>query len=111
MILKIILYIKSTYQWHGFQVLELDVGDSFEPPGLVAHDELGVSHLPYAGHKILEVPGPTSGAQLHAKDGPSVTLLWSKGHVGTGAPDIPDMELGVDIAVVPNGREGAFVGS
>merc|ERR1740123_1577696 len=90
-------------QRHRLQVLELNIGDSFEPPRLVAHNQLHIANFAHRGEEILDIPGPHPLTELHAEDGPSVPLLGSKRLFGARRSDIPDVKLAVDISH-PAGR-------
>merc|ERR1740123_2078747 len=90
-------------QRHRLQVLELDIGNSFEPPRLVAHNQLHIANFAHGGEEILDIPGPHPLAELHAEDGPSVPLLGSKRLFGARRSHIPDVKLAVDISH-PAGR-------
>jgi hypothetical protein len=46
------------HQRHGLDVLELDVGDALEPPGLVAEDEADIPDLADGREELLNVLGP-----------------------------------------------------
>ena len=71
-----------THQGDGFDVLELHVGDSLEPPGLVAEDESDVSDLSDGRKELVDVARAAPLRQLHDEDRASVALLRSHRQLG-----------------------------
>ena len=64
-----------------------------------------VPDLPDAGEEVLDIPGPDPLTELHAEDGPGVSLLRSEWEVWGVTPHIPDMELIVGSSG-PDGGDG-----
>ena len=66
---------KNVYQRHRLDVLELDVGDAFEAPRLVAEDQPDVANLSDRREKLLDVLRAAPLRQLHHENGSRVALL------------------------------------
>ena len=66
---------KNVYQRHRLDVLELDVGDAFEAPRLVAEDQPDVANLSDRREKLLDVLRAAPLRQLHYENGSRVALL------------------------------------
>ena len=60
---------KNVYQRHRLDVLELDVGDAFEAPRLVAEDQPDVANLSDRREKLLDVLRAAPLRQLHHENG------------------------------------------
>jgi hypothetical protein len=67
----------STHQSDRFDVLELDVGDSLEPPGLVAENEPDVSDLADGREELVDIARAAPLRKLHHEDRASVALFRS----------------------------------
>ena len=91
---------------HRLKILKLDVCDAFEPPCLVAHDQLDVSNLADRGEEVLDIPGPHPLTELHAEYGPPVPLLRGEWLFRAGGADVSDVELAVHVAHASGGALG-----
>ena len=73
---------KNVYQRHRLDVLELDVGDAFEAPRLVAEDQPDVANLSDRREKLLDVLRAAPLRQLHHEHRPGVSLLGGEDNLG-----------------------------
>merc|ERR1719394_1337430 len=91
---------------HRLKILKLDICNAFEPPRLVAHDQLDVPNLADRREEVLDIPGPHPLTELHAEYGPPIPLLRGEWLFRAGGADVSDVELAVHVAHAAGGALG-----